>query len=160
MLKHWLIRSFFIVPLLLCIFGWTFSVSHVALIRYTHAGTDYSISTRCGTVEALWENCWDRPIDGWSGSVCISTPDSHVLPTPLFIFESRPPVPGTTLCRLTILGFAFHDWTGGRSFLRQLLVPYWFLILLLAFGLIVSWKKTKPKPDSKTAFPVKVEGPA
>ena len=51
------------------------------------------------------------------------------------------------------LGY-FHSpgLTGVEDY--EISIPYWFPMLLAGGGLLVTWFKTRPKPDPATAFPV------
>jgi hypothetical protein len=49
-----------------------------------------------------------------------------------------------------------YDLRGPRYGQWMAAVPFWFLIVVFSAVLFVVWRKTRPKIDPKTAFPVEV----
>ena len=140
---RWIIRSFFILLILLCI-GWGWSSTHEGWIFYHFAGGQ---RFDCGTVWSILEVGYDNPDGrddpkGWSCVINVRRP-IHVIPVPageLGDFNNG------------FLGFN-GDFREGHYFLE---IPYWFLVSILVLILIFVWRKNR-KPNPATAFPVETD---
>ena len=131
MKRRWIIRSIFMVPLLLCIVGWGWSANHGGRIAYCYGNKAITYGTEWGCFEIGY--MLRSPSDGWHCGASELAP--HFLPPH------------------SILGFvsssyAVMDW-------HVMLLPYWFLILVFSSVLFFVWCKTQTKPKGG-AFPVEV----
>src|ERR1035437_7518200 len=64
MVRRWIIRIIFMLPILLCMAGWGWSGTHSLWIRYSHDGRGVECESRWGVVVVLVR--WHLlPPDGW-----------------------------------------------------------------------------------------------
>jgi hypothetical protein len=126
MVKRWIIRGLFMLPLLIVVVGWGWSSRHSGSIEYAHHGQYVRCGTEWGGVFIVSGNR-TRNTDGWEFSTIR-----------LRSFDLLPP-------RFTVvyyfLGFGLHSPIGTAE---KLLVPYWFLLLLIGTILFLVWRKTRP----------------
>ncbi len=146
-MKRWIIRSFFIGLLLLCVGGWIASYVRLARVSYMGEGL-WTLESVNGQVALMrwpdyrekynWQN--DKPT--WR---CFSTISSGELHSELGDYREDWYFLG--------FGFLWNDpyqpgrWAGG--------IPFWFLTTLSAVALFFSWKKTARRKLGGT-FPVEV----
>ncbi len=135
----------FMLPILLCIVGWGSSIPLHSSVMHTHAG--YYIF--CDTI-------WGIVNIGWGTNPTVHDPDGWM--------AVSDPAESTVFLNLDhgVLGFGYgqhstiHD---GRSFRWAMLsIPYWFLLMLAVLGEVLVWRKTRPKANPATAFPVIASG--
>ena len=133
-----LIRTLFILPVLLCLAAWALSTTHTACLIYSHAGTTTGLQLRHADLHFTCNKSEFSLPDGW---YCL------VDPAPFHLFDTR-------LLRLSssFLGFAYHhetlklddpeialSWT-------SLHIPLWFPLLVSSGLLWVAWRKTPRIP--------------
>jgi len=141
MFRRWLIRSLFILPVLLGVLGWAWSAGHYGGIAYIHRGHGVRGGTYWGTVFLGGWRSLKHP-DGWTyglsaqASVQFWPQDSN--------FEHF------------FLGFGYYYWSSAGEKLYSLCIPYWFLILLFGFPLLFAWRKTAQK-NPPPGFPVEIK---
>ena len=131
MKRRWLIRSIFMLPILLCIVGWCWSAGHGGWIGYYHGAEFVGCETFWGVV---------RLGTSGPGPGCCCGVDSA--PEICFLLPNDPQ---------TFLGFGYFFISPER----HVYVPYWFLILAFSAILFFVWRKTRTKPQGG-AFPVEV----
>ena len=137
MKRRWLIRSVFILPILLCVGGWVWSGFYGRAVGYYRAGHGVWCATEWGVVSVGVGPDRGMP-DGWRYLVD---------PLPHFLFWPTNEPESFLGFRLPPHGFS-PGWYG-------VAVPYWFLIILFALVLVFVWRKTgKKKPDH--GFPVEM----
>jgi len=156
MLQRWLIRSVFLLPILLCVVAWTWSARHDTGLGYGGASSFTFLHTRSGAVYlgriSSNDPSWLRPPTGWRWATP-GWPQAWVF----CVVGPR----NSWSC----LGFACqHDPVreklGNGTFLWHvtvLAVPYWSLLLLAGFLLLFIWRKTRPR-KTYGAFPVVLAG--
>jgi len=141
MKRRWLIRSMFITLLLLSLAAWAWSHPY----GYTAGLKNGPYSLGTGLSDGVWLFAFGKGGDARQG----------------FQFEK--------------LGWSlpadFSLLPSTHSFLRFLIgnesssgisqfivgVPLWFLTSMLTLTLIYVWRKTRPKPNPATAFPVEID---
>jgi hypothetical protein len=144
MLRRWIIRAVFMLPILLCVGGWAVSTKYSAQINYSYGG----YRTGCGMlggVVNLDRGVWPNSEVGWS---------YDGFPVKFRLIEP------SHLKAPAFLGFKYDHIDGpfiGEPFeLKIVFVPFWFLIVVFSAALLVVWRKTRPKINPKMAFPVEV----
>ena len=169
MLRCWIIRCMFMLPVLLCVVGWVWSGTHLAGIGYwrDYHATNLNIEKGGISIEQH-EILAGSQKDGWSCGVrSIIRDGSEFSEEPTYwprVGEDR------TFTRFffarevggcetftTIVGFELDRSFGGPPWF-SFFVPFWFPILVFASVLIFVWRKTRPEPNPKMAFPVEVGG--
>lgn len=158
MLRRWIIRSFFLMPILLCAGGWAWSGGHrTASITYrlrsyfaecgTGPGIVFIGNGRYSALTAHREGkggggsvFFTGSADGWEYRDYPQTPARFWPPNDL----------GVPL----VLGVCFYS---EKSHL--LFVSYWSLIFVFSVPLLIVWRKTRPNPHPKTAFPIELAAP-
>ena len=140
MKRRWLIRTIFMLPILLCIVGWGWSTTQEGWITYNCADHRVICYTSWGTVgvETSSNHTWTMR-DGWQCEV-MALDKIRLLPTN---------------------GFLGFDYCYGESrseiYRNYIEVSYWFLIVVFSLALLYVWRKTRPKPNPATAFPVETD---
>ncbi len=156
MIKRWLIRSFFIFLLVLFAAGWVHSLRYNAFVSYatdTRYGDSYwghydlywSGFSSEGALGILWgrDNNGDAFPGGAQGLQVSFFEDRYS-----FHAGSR---------GMEFAGFSYaRDIRDSHDTFRQtyIAVPHWFLVTASCGMLLLAWRKTRPKPDPSTAFPV------
>ena len=158
-MKHWLIRSLFITLLLLCVgvWGWSYCFCEAGQYLRVHASEPpiaWSATISGGKVflmefepvsaemdplpmgwtcyhwrQDTYEQNYERKLDTWPGLRFIGF---HVLHEP-----DLPLPPGRPT--------------------RGIQIPLWFASMFSALTLLYAWRKTRPKPNPATAFPVEMD---
>ena len=138
MKRRWFIRSFFILPILLCFVGWGWSVGHRTSVIRTFGSHLITFETETGYV-SVEDEAFPDTGTRWLHATVEVEPN---------IYELRGIVPPQhVICELGYFG---------QADLRIIYVPYWFLIVLLSSVLFLVWRRTHPKPKGG-AFPVDVK---
>ena len=144
MWRRWIIRSLFILPVLLCLAGRAWSGLYFGRVEYCHDSRFVLCEIMTGTVVVEWGSRSGSP-NGW---------DNAVRQEAIFWDTDNPDYP-------TFLGFSFShvEFRGaivGNGYM--LAVPFWFLILASSAVavLFVSWRMARPKGTPGGAFPVEV----
>jgi len=156
MTRRWLIRSLFILPLLLCVVGWGWSMWHQGRIRGSHGNYFFVGATKYGVIEL---ECGRWPV--FPGSRTEWGYDS--LPWGLAAFPEHWPGLPPNVCECRSRPFAFMGlryWYYARGIdgeydSRWLQVPYYLLVLLFGLVLFFAWRKTRPR-TTYGAFPVEL----
>ena len=148
MLKRWIIRGLFMLPILLCVYAWAVSTRHTFSITCWQEN-----STRtCGLCEGmvylerdydvgLPEVRWSFDVDGRGAGYFVRGNLSRISPS-------------------CFLGFARAHmrvhFEASESFdaMNMVSAPLWFFLLCFSALLFLVWRKTRPKIDPRTAFPV------
>ena len=138
MKRRWIIRSIFMLPILLCIVGWEWSATHSFGMLYSHYDYFFCCNTYWGCVSATYQR-FDLTSQPGAWDFAINSTDHH------FLWASA---------NFThqFLGFAYKV----EPHLYTLVAPYWFLILVFSGVLWIVWRRTRPKPKGG-AFPVEVK---
>jgi hypothetical protein len=140
MVRRWIIRSVFMLPILLCVGGWGWSVGHLTQIRYNRHGAAVFCSTQWGSFQFAWNPKYgeDYPL-----VYVDSQADAHFLPPDdRRVFQTDFSLPG----------FRYTSEDGSAVD-----VSYWLLIVFFSIPLFVVWRKTQPKINPKMGFPVEVK---
>lgn len=141
MVKRWFIRCIFILPILLCLGGWGWSVGHCVQVRYARHNYYVNCGTYFGTVFIHGGRQMGLP-DFWEFNVIPQEPVRVLYPyNPNIHFFA---------------GFGLEHEAGSWGHVEVLTVPYWFLIPLFGFILFFVWRKTGKKKLGG-AFPVEVK---
>ena len=144
MIRRWIIRCCFILPILLCVAGWAWSVTHDSWVECHGYGETWDTFTAiiCGTrAGCVYAQQWG----GSRGSVGEWDAATEEIP-----FEM---VPAGSPRKPLFLGFGLGpDREVDLWYLR---IPYWFLVVTFSTVLFLVWRKTKP-PATTPAFPVEV----
>jgi hypothetical protein len=137
MLRRWLIRAVFMLPILLCVGGWGFSVQHGGWVSYAHSSRLVDFGTAWGTIDVTIALFPGEP-DGldWLAHPMDSF---HFWP---YVDQAYHPVFGFGFRRLV-------DTNPPNSDFYTLYVPYWFLIVVFSLILSFVWRKTRPRINPK-----------
>jgi len=131
MIKGWIIRSVFMLPVLLFASGWLWSGTHRGLVEYhdtKHDGRGFTCWSENGVTAVYFDYGLGKP-SGWRGGVEPSTPASYW---------------PTTASLRSHLGFGWvHHASTSYSF-YAVAMPYWLLILASAGVWVLVWRKTRP----------------
>lgn len=143
MFRRRLIRTLFLLPILLCLAGWCWSYAHVDEIRYFSPGGDVWIATSArGMVRC--KVAW-RFNGGYGWDVRDTIVDR----------------PERSL--LWRHGGAFYgfEYTDQRPTFdaQRVALPYWFALLLSSALFLLIYRQTRPNPHPKTAFPIELDAP-
>jgi len=128
------------LPVLLCVVGWGWSVGHVTFVGYWSAKHGIDLCTRWGGISAEWATERDTSGLGWDGGGFKAV--EHFW---------WPPEYGTSF-----LGFRFQHLCLVLPYPDDsyyVFVPYWFLIVIFGFILFLVWRKTRPMKSGQ-GFPV------
>ena len=137
MLRRLIIRSFFMVPILLCLCMWGWSCSHWTWIEYYHHDCYVACESVWGSVEVQWLVPYAHA-DGWS---CVIVPKDNAYFLPDFREVD------------SFLGFRYRHWDRTTTTLHHLRAPWWFLIVVFSAILYLVWHMTRPRRAGR-AFPV------
>ena len=146
MFRRWLIRSLFMLPILLCMAGWVWGATHFTYLTYHNDGRWIAFSPSYGAimVDGVGGKRASGMFCGWRGeNIPIS---AH------FWGQTKSENPDYT----AFLGFRFslRDAYGGSG--PHFSIPYWFLIVAFSIILLLAWRKTRPALNPKSAFPVDI----
>ena len=137
MFRRWLLRILFLLPILLCLLGWTISGRYCCVLTYNpDAQNNYGVATSGGQVLLFCDH--GRWLRGWS---YFASPQSLNFFIPILSPDYR-----------RYFGFGTYFGADESGFAG----PYWFLILFFSAPLYFVWRKTRPQPNPRTAFPVEV----
>ena len=145
-MKRWIIRSFFIGLLLLCVGGWlvSFKVGWVVGYNNVHNHNEYEMVVHWGKIRFSF-------LDGHHAVAFV--PDGWFQDT----FPAYP-LKGTN-ADADLYGRKFVGFESGEVGRRQWIsIPFWFPTTISAAFLWLVWRKTRPKPKGR-AFPVELEKP-
>jgi hypothetical protein len=139
MRRRWIIRTLFLLPILLCLAGWGWGAGRYSFVRYVYDGVlvGASPSFAAVTVDVAWAS--SEP-DGWDWD---DSPSAR----------SRLWPPGNPEL-LSFLGFGVG--LGAHGYALAISIPDWFLILVFSSLLFLVWRKTRPNPHPQTAFPIEI----
>jgi hypothetical protein len=143
MFRRWLIRTFFLLPILLCVAGWLWSGFYASWLSYSQDGKYVECIPLSGVLVLEWG--WDsRPRDRWQSEAFQQARTQ--------LWQSRfwlQPRQGAGIPAY-VLGFSFDH----RAHWYCVAIPFWFLILAFSALFFLIYRKTRPKPSPDTAFPV------
>ncbi len=137
-MKRWIIRSFFIALLLLCVAGWERSWEHSNSFSVSPGGVWLICRTLPGAVKVVLWSRTDRFHHAWRLDFGA---DDDVSPPDMF---------------WPTLGFDLYHGSfpdGGSTF--QIQVPFWFLTVLFGLFLFIVWRKTRSRKPGRL-FPVEM----
>jgi len=142
MIRRWLIRTVFMLPILFCVVGWGWSCHNEASIEYHDGGTVAGCSILWGGVElGAARNSGSLPEGNWVIGLG-KLHESHLLH------------PDNS--------YGIHGWLGLGWYSAEdcvrVYIPFWLLLLIFSSLLFLVWRKTRPKNDPRTAFPVVMAG--
>ena len=174
-MKRWIIRSLFLLPLLLCLGGWAWSVGHFSGVQRGYdsrlpSDPNYvMLWSEGGEVGVRWGNSiFVQP--GWRTTIGRSRPVQvwPSCPAGLFRWRGWPFYAETEVevkgYRIRWYDFSFlgvctmyeFDGQNGQS-LRSITVPYWLAVLVFSVPLFFVWHETRGrKINPATAFPVEL----
>jgi len=151
MLKRWLLRILFLLPILLSAAGWVESYGHQDACNYFTPEHDYYVESKGGCVHVgcfTAATIFDPAILGWH--------------------HFRGPLPETDRDILLPDGYYGERlfWGFGCAYRHPIIglydtflcVPYYFLLLLSTLAALLVWRKTRPRPILR-AFPIEVKTP-
>ena len=152
MKRRWFIRIVFMLPILLCLAGWGWSGTHHGVIAYRHNGRNVvGCDSFSGIVIVNYGWYGEARYNGWYYEVN-STATAHFWPKDAPHFQY-------------VLGFGFRQLEvtkvgdGTVTYIYDLAVPFWFFIVVFSAVLFFVWRKTRPKINPKSAFPVELDKP-
>jgi hypothetical protein len=137
MKRRWIIRSFFMLPIVLCIIGWGWSSTHWGWAGYTCADHVVRCGTFYGVVYVSSDKLRQPTPNGWS-SFYRHVPETR--------FWSR---------NDSVIFFGFGCYWGPDG--CSVHVPYLFPLFVFSLVLMYVWRITRPKPNPVTAFPVEMD---
>jgi len=158
-MKHrWVIRGIFIALLALSVGGWMTSAWYLCSAGVWYGNRGICAYTHCGCVNLCFIQFGSDTIGGNGYDVSVKRqPGARFWPEA-----------GTLERYHWVIGFNYEFTGGGKIVLidgrtngtstayRTLTLSYWVLILLSTAALWFVWRKTRPKLDPSTAFPVEV----
>ena len=144
MRRRGLIRGLFLLPLLLCVGGWAWSVTHGSTITYCQGDHFGGCESSWGLITVYLGRGTGMP-RGW---VCQDNP----APAPNFW-------PRDTPDSHAFIGFGLGRMLYEPGTVYWLSMPYWFLIVVFSAVLFFVWRKTRPKINPQMAFPVELGRP-
>lgn len=136
---RWFIRSCFMLPIFLCVFGWVWSMGHLNSLSYGSNNFYVSCDSFHGRVYLVGIHPRFAFEEGWTWRVM---DDKSFLPLGHWY---------------DVLCFEFQKYINGGNWRLNVGLPYWFLIVLAALALFYVWRKTRAKVTAIT-FPEKVKG--
>ena len=136
MVKRWLIRGVFMLPILLCAGGWVESYGHWDQLSYQ--GSRGGAFSSVGGVVSVGYIAIDAQSSGWQ-----------------FSRASLPPISRRILDRRNglFLGFAYGHSAAVDYEAYWAYIPYYFPLLLFSGVLLIVWRKTRAR-QAGGAFPV------
>ena len=152
--QRWLIRTCFLIPVILFASLWLMSIQNNARISYMHVGYEKNLGTFWGVIWFGWgQDVSFRPVvlppDSWQMTNMPMA--SHILSSEFM--ESKP-----------YLGFAYNyreSPSRGHVYeYRALAIPIWFPLSMATASFLLVFRKTRPKPNPKTAFPIEPTNPS
>ena len=150
MIKCWIIRSFFIGVLLVCVVVWVGSY-------FRSAGIAFNGAHRLAALDADWGEVHITDVASARGGSVLS---------PFYCGQASPAPVQTWLKYMSyhFLGFAvmpYHDVRVlGRTFSwGEAMFPLWFPALLSGLLLWFVWRMTRPKIPMERAFPLEPANP-
>jgi len=146
MKRRWFIRALFMLPLLLCILGWSWSAKHYGCIQYAYAGRLFGCISASGVVNLEIGTDKGR-YDGWDWEFSSGDhPSQYWPPDPNF----------NAFLPFSIETDTLVGGAGPVGKVYYLIFPYWFLILIFSVILFFVRRKTRPKRNTGMAFPIEV----
>ena len=143
MKRRWIIRSFFIGLLTLCVAAWGWSYYYEHLVFLKHGSNSLGLGQSNGTWIAAWAT-YSGGHEGLNFETSRNTDDlSEWLGRQSMVYS--------------FLGFFISKDRSSSTQLFVVGVPFWFLTILAAVSLFFVWHKTRPKPNPATAFPVETD---
>jgi hypothetical protein len=148
MIRRWIIRCSFLLPLLLCAGAWMASYHYLVSVGFVRPRTSLGLDVLQGKVIFSSTDAFGRT-QGWNtGAIAISAEDE---------FPTEP------LGRQAFWGFFASDnaavaGSSGSVGTHWAFVgiPFWFPTTIFALALIIVWRKTRPKINPVSTFPVKI----
>ena len=143
MFRRRLIRALFLLPILLCLAGWVWSATHSSFISYAHDERWMVLELRNGGVSMNW--AWNdarAPRNGWDSDVLLQAHPRY--------WPAQSPY---------LFGFHIDRVADPLGYQYVLAVPFWFPLLLSCALSFLTYRKTRPKPQPQSAFPVEVRAP-
>ena len=129
MVRRWLIRSLFMLPLLLCVCGWAWSLTHFGRVFCRIHGHQMQLGTVGGEVMVLDIQSEPPWHDGWGG---VAESQSYLGFWPAFN-PGHPIVPG--------LGWNHYTQPKPASLdVYEIYIPYWLLIPPFLTLLFAIWR--------------------
>lgn len=136
--RRWLYRGLALTLLTVCVVAWVGSYWQAYLIRYFERPTYISANLAVGRLDI---------------QRFVVSPDQDLVVPGRWLFDER--VPNRHDWRAWNyrgLGFSYQEPLPPLSG-WELTIPFWFPTLLSGLGLLLSWRKTKPKQIGR-AFPI------
>ena len=141
MVKRWIIRGLFMLPMLLGVGGWGWSGWCDAVVTYSTPEWNVSCGTNSGVVFVDW-------VREHSPTYSVLRKSAWYRHQPQFWLQDMP----KSFC-----GFVYHlDVRPYGAWHRFVRVPYWSLILVSSGHLFWIWRKTRASVQGR-AFPVEME---
>ena len=140
MKRRWFIRCLFMLPILLCVGGWAWGRMYNGYVRFTHDGSWIGCVQSDGVIGVGVGGRFGLP-NGWNHEVALRDGLRHFWrpwPDPAF------------------LGFRISHHPQDMGGWYCLSLPYWFLIIVFSLVLFFVWRKTRPKLNPATAFPMEM----
>src|ERR1035437_5317203 len=152
-MKRWIIRSFFIGLLLLCVGGWVWRAYYDGTFQYGRGAlSEKATSVKCliwrGQIDVMFiQNDGQFLDDGWQSNVT----EAHTQFWPSDDFRTSHYGLGFAI------GHVNNKFTGQEFW--ELGVPFWFLVVVSSLTLWLVWRKTRAKAKAR-AFPVELAKPS
>jgi predicted small integral membrane protein len=143
MKRRWIIRNFFIAVLLLCVGAWAWSYLYLGGISYRRG----QLLVFAANHGELWIRWVER---GWGPDGVSVSYD----PVPEDYAMSEKYIRSYPRTKYFLGFFTSKDMNSFTGRERQAGIPFWFVTSVLAIALIYVWRKTRPKPNPATAFPI------
>jgi len=140
MIKWWILRGLFVLPVVLFAGGWLWSGTHAGYIVYVHNGRVDQFQSKCGVVGWVFGDGM-APGGYWQGGVLPQKPPCYW--------------PQRRYSQGFHWGLRYPDKT---HYFGEVEVPYWFLLLASAGVLTWVWRMTGAKGKVGRGFPVEVGG--
>jgi len=159
MVKRWLLRILFLLPILLVAAGWIESYGHQDACDYITPEHDYYVDSIGGCVHVGYftaATIFDPASLGWHHfRVPLPKTDRDPLARWNWLRDTLLPSQRQILLRRpdVFLGFGYAHWNLGDYDQRLVSIPYYFPLLLFSVLLVIVWRKTRARRVGG-AFPV------
>ena len=131
--RRWIIRSLFMLPILLCMAGWGWAATHDWTGWYEHMD-----SRRIILIQSF---------SNWK----VFNLQVKYIYGEYSVFSSGM---GRSLDADTFFGFAIQHYFYMASETYGVTIPCWFPTVFSSLVFLFVWRKSRPKVNPKTAFPV------
>ena len=147
-MRRWIYRSLCLVLLLLCLGGWVASYTFTPVVAYQTKHQFLNGYIDSGSLFIQWNTTTIEETGKLGVDFQIHLESEETDETLNQFSHALGFHGGTVIFRSSV----------GRWRIRLIGIPFWFLTLLASAITFWVWRKTRPKPNPSTAFPVEITG--